>query len=389
MPHIVALVPLDTYDQPRVDSALQTGLDLLGGIHRFVSPEEKILIKPNLVCAATPDKAATTHPAVFSALCRALREAGCSALSYGDSPGSPTVTPEKAADVAGIKAVAEQYGVALADFVSGSIVPFPAGHTAKSFYLCNGVQAADALISVGKMKAHALQRITGAMKNVYGCVTGINKTAGHANFPNAEVFAEMVADLQRCLRPRLHILDGVVAMEGNGPTAGTPKAMHVLLLSDDPVALDAVFAALVYLPPALVPTCVAGAAAGLGTMALDELEVRTPAGSVTVAEVQAQYGRADFDVFRDPALKGGLLTKLKPLQPLLSHRPVVDRQKCVGCGVCERVCPAEGKAVRAGRGEKARYDYQRCIRCYCCQEMCPQKAISVHRSLLNRLLSGR
>ena len=388
MKHIVALIPLDTYDQPQVDAAVRQGVDLLGGLRRFVNPEEKIVLKPNLLARALPQKAITTHPSVFQAVCRLLREEGCLHLSYGDSPGNPTTTPDKAAEGAGIAEAAAKYSVEKADFSSGSIVPFPEGRTAKSFYLCKGVQDADALINVCKMKTHALERITGAVKNLYGCITGVNKAAGHAAYPNSDVFADMLADLSLCIRPRLHIMDGVVAMEGNGPTSGTPVNMNVLLLSADPVALDAVFATLVHLDPAAVPTCASCERAGLGVMDAASIEVVTPGGSLTLAEAQSKYGKPDFDVFRG-VIKKGFLFNFMPLLPFLQHRPRVDHRKCIACGVCEEACPVPEKAVHSGQGRKARYDYKKCIRCYCCQEMCPVKAIEVYRHPLTKLLSGK
>ena len=386
--HTVALVPLSTYDQPQVDEAVRAGLELLGGVTQFVRPEEKILLKPNLLARALPQKAITTHPAVFSAVCRALTEAGCTHLSYGDSPGSPTTTPDKAAEGAGITEAAARYGLEKADFTSGSVVPFPSGRTAKSFYLCKAVQETDALINICKMKTHALERITGAVKNLYGCITGVNKAAGHAMFPNSDVFADMLIDLNRCIAPRLHIMDGVVAMEGNGPSSGTPTPMNVLLFSDDPVALDAVFCALVHLDPAAVPTCACGAEQGLGVMDAEHITVRTPDGDMTLEQVQSAYGREDFDVFRG-TLKKGLLAKVMPLLPFLQHRPKADMKKCIGCGICEEACPVEEKAVRSGNGQKAKYDYKKCIRCYCCQEMCPVKAIEVYRHPLSKLFLGK
>ncbi len=384
---VVALIPIDTYDQPRVDAAIREGLELLGGLGRFVRPGEQVLLKPNLLARALPQKAITTHPAVFSAVCRLLREEGYAHLSYGDSPGSPTTTPDKAAETAGISDAAEQYGLTRADFVSGSIVSFPEGRTARSFYLCKGVQEADALINVCKMKTHALERITGAVKNLYGCITGVNKATGHAAYPNSDVFADMLVDLNLCIKPRLHIMDGVVAMEGNGPTSGTPVAMNVLLFSADPVALDAVFASLVHLDPEAVPTCVSGARAGLGVMDANAIQVITPDGTLTLPEAQKKYGKPDFDVFRG-VLKKGFLFKFMPLLPFLQHRPKADPKKCIACGVCEEACPVPEKAVHSGKGQKARYDYKKCIRCYCCQEMCPVKAIEVYRHPITRLLSG-
>lgn len=386
--HLVALVPIATYDQAQVDAAVRQGIGLLGGIRQFVRPEEKILLKPNLLGKALPQKAITTHPAVFEAVARLLQEEGCRHLSYGDSPGNPATTPDKAAQTCGIADTAQRLQVARADFERGSVVPFPEGRRAKSFYLCQGVQEADALINICKMKTHALERITGAVKNQYGCICGVNKATGHAQYPNSDVFAEMLCDLNLCVKPRLHIMDGIVAMEGNGPSSGTPVAMNVLLFSADPVALDSVFAALVHLDSATVPTCVSGEQFGLGVMDPERITILTPEGECTIAQAAQRFGKPDFDVFRG-VMKKGLLFKLMPLLPFLQHRPKVDAHKCIACGICEEACPVPEKAVRSGHGQKAKYDYRKCIRCYCCQEMCPAKAIEVYRSPLNRLLGGK
>ena len=376
----VALVPAYSYDQAEVDAAVRTGIGLLGGIGRFVKPEEKILLKPNLLSGALPQKAITTHPAVFSAAASLLREAGYDRLTYGDSPGNPVTSPGKAAAASGIGGAAAKWGVAEADFDTGSVVRFPEGRKARSFYLCRGVQEADAVINLCKMKTHALERITGGVKNLYGCVCGVKKAAGHAQYPSSEAFAEMLADLNRCIRPRLHIMDGITAMEGNGPTSGVPRAMNVLLFSADPVAMDAVFCALIALDPATVPTCVSGQAAGLGVMDLKKIRVLTPEGGITCAEAAAKYGQPDFDVRRD-RLSRSLMMKLMPLLPFLQDRPKADRKKCIACGLCEKACPVPEKAVHSGNGKKARYDYRKCIRCYCCQEMCPARAITVNRGM--------
>src|SRR5699024_4117975 len=123
------------------------------------------------------------------------------------------------------------------------------------------------------MKTHALERVTGAVKNMYGCVCGLQKAKGHTLYPNAESFARMLIDLNQLLKPRLYLMDGIVAMEGNGPTSGDPVKMGVMLLSADPIALDAVFCRLVDLDPQMVPTNVHGMQYGLGTWKTEEIEV--------------------------------------------------------------------------------------------------------------------
>ncbi len=386
--HTVVLVPLDNYEQKNVDAAVEKGLSLLGGVESIIGKDEKVLLKPNLLGKALPQKAITTHFSVFSAVCKVLKEKGYAHVSYGDSPGSPTTTPEKAAEACGIAAEARKWGVPAGEFNSGSVVHFPEGAACKSFYLCKAVQETDALVNICKMKTHALERITGAVKNMYGCITGVNKATGHAHFPSSETFADMLADLNRCVKPRLHIMDGVVAMEGNGPSSGTPVAMNVLLFSLDPVALDSVFAGLIHLDPHQVPTCESSERAGLGTMDYEKIAILTPDGTLTMEQAREKYGNDQFDVYRG-VMKKNLLAKFMPLLPFLQHRPRVDMKKCIACGVCEESCPVPEKAVHAGNGRKAKYDYKKCIRCYCCQEMCPAKAIEVYRSPWNKLLGGK
>ncbi len=176
----------------------------------------------------------------------------------------------------------------------------------------------------------------------------------------------MLTDLHRCVRPRLHIMDGIIAMEGNGPTSGTPIAMNVLLFSADPVALDTVYAALIHLDPATVPTCVRGAKGGIGVMDEGLIDVLTPDGVLTVSQAREKYGNAQFDVFRG-TMKKGLLPKLMPAAAFFAAPPEggfeeVHRLRGVSGGV-----PCAEKAVHSGHGKKAKYDYKKCIRCYCCR----------------------
>lgn len=372
---IVALLPCRGYNETLVYENVKKGFDLLGGVEKFVSTNEKILIKPNLLKSAVPEKAITTHPSVFGALLRCLKEADCNNLSYGDSSGFHAEQLEKTVVTAGLKPQADKYDVKLDNFLDCVNVSYPDGKVCKKFAMCKAVVEADALISVCKMKTHALENITGALKNQYGCICGANKAVGHAKFPNSKSFADMLCDLDRCINPRLYIMDGILAMEGNGPGSGDPIYMNVILMSDDPIALDSVFAKLIYLDPNLVPTCTSGEKAGIGTIDFKRISIVTPNGEISADEAAEKYGNPDFNVNRKRA-KFWRMRSLLPKIKKYSDKPVVDLNKCIACGICEDACPVDGKAVHSGKGQKASYDYKKCIRCYCCQEMCPAKAIS-------------
>lgn len=396
-PSQVAVVRCDTYDETSVEIAVFRAVELLGGFKRILSggdnpltEESSIILKPNLLAKTDPDKACTTHPAVFKAVGNLLRKSGYNNLRYGDSPGNPMIKVEKVAQECGIKKAADELDIPLGDFEHGTQVDFPEGRTADRFILCDEVIKADGIINICKMKTHQLERITGAVKNTFGCVFGINKGASHAKFATAEVFARMLADLNNLVKPRLHIMDGIMAMEGNGPQSGTPKAMNVILASQDPVALDAVFCHLVNLRPQLVPTNVSAMEQGVGSW--QNLSIISEDGFLTVDEAVREYGDKKFNVQRSAEYRG-MLKPIRFLRPFLEKKPVVRKDRCVGCGICVNACPVDGKAVHVEKSREgiglAVYDYEKCIKCYCCQEMCPEEAITVKKSLAAKIMDRK
>jgi uncharacterized protein (DUF362 family)/ferredoxin len=380
----VVIIGCESYETELVYQKLQKAIALLGGLEKFIKADEKILLKPNLLRGKTPTAGVTTHPAVFEAMIRILREQGCEQLTYGDSPGFGT--PAMVAKESGLQEVAEKYQLPLAEFSHGETAEFLLGAGTKRFEIAEGVLACDGIISLPKMKTHGLTRITGAVKNQLGCVYGFNKGLSHARYPEADSFSKMLVDLNRYLAPklRLFVMDGIIAMAGNGPASGDPVPMKVLLVSDDPVALDATFARMIDLDPDFVPTIVNGEKMGLGNAAAEKIEL--------LGDPLEVFCTADFDVVRMPVTDEALSPRFalfSQMKDLLIQKPVVDKDKCVGCGICEQSCPLEQKAIKIVQRKRRKYPlyfYNRCIRCYCCQEMCPTGAISARTPVLGKIL---
>ena len=372
----VVLIPCDSYEEGQVYESLKRGLEQLGGLEHFIQKQEKVLLKLNLVRGAAAERAVTTHPAVAAALARIFREQGYAHVAAGDSSGFGS--PVRIMQELGLGPVFEKYGVEMKEFKEAVRREFPQGVHAKQFMLARDVLEADALVSVCKMKTHALEHITGAVKNQYGCVQGFHKAKGHTLYSDPVSFARMLGDLNRLVKPRLFLMDGITAMEGNGPTSGDPVPMGVLLLSADPVALDSVFCRLVHLNPELVPTNVQGEQMGLGTWRLENIQLLDGEGTLELSRAVEKYGNPRFRVKRNRDKVTGWMGAVGIFR-IFRKKPRILPELCRKCGVCVESCPVEGKALRFadGRDRPPVYDYRKCIRCFCCQEMCPHRAIIV------------
>jgi len=375
----VALIRCETYDDETVLEAVRRGLELLGGVSAFAKQGEKIVLKPNVLIGSNPDKCVTTHPAVLKAVGRVIEEAGAT-VSYGDSAAFGKC--EFNLKRAGLKQAGDEMGFAVADFDSGRAVSHKEALLIKSFTIANGVLDADGLISLPKFKAHPLVRLTGAVKNQFGCIPGLRKSQFHAKLPDPYDFATMLVDLNTFIKPRLCIMDGIMAMEGNGPRSGDPKKMNVLLLSSDPIALDATACRIIDLDPAFVPTSQPGKQAGLGTYQVQNIEL--------VGDSIDQFIDKTFDVIRKPPARCTSGRVRSYIRNQTCERPVIDTAKCTNCGTCVEMCPVVPKSVDWHTGDISKqptYKYERCIRCFCCQEVCPEGAISIQNPLLGKLMS--
>jgi uncharacterized protein (DUF362 family)/Pyruvate/2-oxoacid:ferredoxin oxidoreductase delta subunit len=377
----VAIVRCENYDLENVRPAVEKGIQLLGGISIFTKPGEKILLKPNLLVGDRPTRASITHPAVLQVVAEIFKDAGAT-LSYGDSPALGKT--HWAARQSGYKDIADTLGIPLADFITPVKLSFPDALIAKQLILAKGAVEADGIVSIPKMKTHGFTRITGAVKNQFGCVPGMLKAEYHVKMHDIYHFSKVLVDINSFLKPRLYIMDGILAMEGNGPRGGDPIYMNTLLFSTDPIALDTTFCNLISMKPEHVPTSKFGRDAQLGTYLSNEIQL--------VGHPFEDLANKNFKATRKPPNRN-IQSPWYPhfLKNFVSPRPVITEKKCINCGKCVRQCPVNPKALNwpnnlIDKTQKPVYDYKKCIRCYCCQEICPQKAITIKTPLLGKLI---
>ncbi|MBR3077052.1 MAG: DUF362 domain-containing protein [Oscillospiraceae bacterium] len=375
----VICVPCADYEPSRCREAMAQLLAGAGGLD-WVRPGMRIGIKLNLVSAMAPEAAATTHPALASALVDILKEKGAVPM-LGDSPGGlyNAVHLNRVYAASGM----DQTGAELNRDFSTREIRLPEGKICKTAAVTGWLLDCDAVINFAKLKSHGMMGLSAAAKNLFGSIPGTMKPEYHYRFPDPADFADMLVDLDEFWRPKLHIVDAVVAMEGNGPTAGTPRALGCLLAGENPHRIDLLCAKLIGLDPATVPTLRAAQARGLCPERVEALQIDGPWRDFVTDDfaIITERNGLQFQQMMGGGRRGELFSSFAGR--LIAARPGVEKALCVGCRKCEQVCPAKAITMKRRRPVVNR---RACIRCFCCQEFCPKGAMKVRRPLAARIL---
>ncbi len=363
----VALIRCDDYNSGDVHDAVKKAVDLLGGISSIVKQGNRVLIKPNLLSAKPPESAVDTHPEVVRAVIRLAKEAG-GAVEVGDSPGGSI---KKMADVyvaSGIKKICEEENV--------KIISFNRAKKIKGIPIALAPLETDVFISVPKFKTHSLMTLTGAVKNVFGIVPGLSKTQCHKMAPHPVPFAKLLVDIYSYSPPHLTIMDGITAMEGEGPgPAGTPKKMNLVAVSTDAVSMDAVLSKTVGLEPFDILTTKEAHRRGLGNGNIEDIEI--------VGDDLNQFIQPDFKLPKTSVFRYMPNFLMWFVAHFIKLRPVSKPDQCTNCGLCIKSCPVGAISSKNGA---LKFDYNKCILCLCCHEFCPENAIFIKENLLARVI---
>lgn len=368
------------YNLDDVRRAVRLSVEALGGMEKFVKSGQKVLIKPNLLIGRAPEKAVNTHYAVVRAVMELAADCG-GRLIVGDSPSFGSA--QMAARRCGISEVAKAFSAPVITFKESRVVC--AGENAVFHQLPLAVDAleADVVINLPKLKTHAFMTMTLGVKNLFGCVVGMEKSRWHLKAgQDPMAFARMLAEINACVAPALTVMDGVVGMEGNGPGSGDPRRIGAVVASHDAVALDRVVMDIVGVSADRLPVLRAASELGVGNTQLEGIEL--VGDSISAVRVKGfKLPEPSFPLRR---LFPKRVQRL--IKRVFTNEPAFNHKVCTRCGTCAKICPPQVISFeKLSRPDKRGYDTRlvvdrsRCIHCFCCQEVCPEGAVTVRRGI--------
>lgn len=359
----------ESYNEEELELSMKKIFESLGDLSFLKN--KKILLKPNLLSPKKPEKAVTTNPEFLRAVVKNLKKY-TDRIYVGDSSGIGS--PDLLYNVTGIKKIIEDENLILADFKNKIKIENPQGKLVKSFEVAKAFADADYIISLPKLKTHAMTYYTGAVKNLFGMIPGGLKPTYHMRFPELGLFTQMLVDLNTAIKPLMSIMDAVIGMEGNGPGNGSPRKIGLIMASYDPVALDSTACRIIGIKPEKIYTNINGVKSGLGVM--DSEKIKLPEWF--------SFDKYSIKDFKKASVKLNMiaLPVPKPLTDFVKktfgRKPQFDHKKCIMCQECVKICPSQPKSLKAENG-KIKIDRNTCIKCFCCQEMCPVGAIKPSR----------
>ena len=337
--------------------------------------EKVVLLKPNLLGAYTPEQAVTTHPVILEAVIKILQTINCKIL-IGDSPGG-SLNYDSVLNKCGIRQVAEKYQVEIVNLnkykvINDNIEGYSLAYT--QLY-----EEIDYIINLAKYKTHSLMQFTGAVKNLYGLVPGLKKADYHRQYPNSQKFALFLAKLYDTIKGKVlfSVIDGIVGMEGKGPSGGNARNFGYLFASQSPASLDYVAAYMM----------------GFKPFEIDLIRLTMEADGLLPSRIASNFLWRDNVI---PNVDTGIVklrTKIlnripngfsKLFKSLFWYKPVITN-RCKKCNICLESCPVD--AIKADSQGNLEIDDKLCIRCLCCHEFCPHQAIDIAKSsIANKLL---
>ncbi len=370
---IVSITKCEKYEVDKIKISLEELLSPLGGIKKFISRNDKVLIKPNMLSPRPPEKGVTTHPLFLQALIEIILNAGGKPY-IADSPAVPNFN--LISKRTGIKEIAEKMDIPIKEIKESISVKNPDGFF-KKIELGKDIFEVDKIINLARLKTHNLMILTLGVKNIFGVVAGRKKAEWHlkAGF-NKLLFAQLLLEIYYLVKPHLTIVDGIISMEGNGPSSGDLRHTGLLFAGVDAVNVDRVISHVVGLEDNLYIIKVARKY-NHSPENFSKIKIK---GINSIDEIKIKNFKFPPDIER---ITPSLSLPQRIVREFIS-KPKIINKNCNLCGNCIEVCPVSA-IYKLNRS--LNIDYSKCVSCFCCQEICSYNAIKIKKSLISNILN--
>ena len=376
----VYLKKCSTYDFDKLKEAVREALNATS--FKNINETDSVFIKVNCLGAYSEDLAITTNPLFLKAVIELVKEK-TSHIKVGDNPANKDLV--LALKKNGMYKVIEEENVDVLDGKVQTTITNESFHTYKEFDVSKEIVDADYLINLPKLKTHTLTYFSGAQKNLFGLIYGLNKSSWHVKAPTPLDFAYVICDLYGAIKDNyqeghiINLCDGIIALEGEGPsTSGSPKQASIILASNDCISLDQV-------------------AIKLAKLNKDKYIIGKIAGEVNLGEANLDNIDIigdDINLFKEVHLrepdqgissKAMRLLRKKFIRNMCLEHPHINKELCAKCGECAKMCSSHALTIQ--KGAYPSLASSKCIRCWCCQEVCPHHAIQKSkRPIIGRIL---
>ena len=363
----IFFISQNNYIQNEIDKSIKKLFDYFGGIEKFINPGEKVLLKVNLVSGHEIERRVTTDPSIVYSVAKLILERGAVPF-IADSPGIDNF--KSSAEKAGFMKIARELNIECKELIDPVDLPIKFESDYRKIQVSRLVLEADKIINLPKLKTHGQMLLTMGVKNLFGCIPGRLKAGWHYNVGlNREKFASLLLDIYRNINPCFTILDGVIGMQGNGPTSGEPYNFGILAGTQDALSMDFHLCKMLGAKLEDYPLYLAAKKRKFSECELNSEDID--------GDISVNYKFKNVKIPKTSSMR--LLPRLPFIERLMTSKPVHIPKLCIGCGRCEKICAA---GALKHENKKLYFDYGKCIRCYCCHEMCPVKAIEFKESKL-------
>ena len=380
LPAIVAAAVNVSHTKPSVYHALRHMLDNMSpGLLSLVKRGDRVLVKVNMGCsgARAPESRLTTHPAVAEAIINALLDCGAT-VCFGDDVARAGRYREAIYQATEMRDVSKRTGAKILDFVASGAREVRGGLMYPRKYLVtNAYFDADVVVNAAS-RSHVGVGISGAIKNMFGCVVGLRKQLIHNLFPgDPRSFGRAIADIYRTIPADISFLDLTTVAEAAGISLEV-RPVGLMLGSTDAVALDTVAAHAIGYEDLMIWASHFGAESGVGCNRMEEIIIRG-----------VDWDRLDHPSLAYPYTSPTGLPVYHRITARLNHtvlrpRPVVDPARCTSCGDCAHCCPVG--CISAGVDKTFRINLSQCADCGCCIKTCEVGAVQLRFVGFSRFL---